>query len=146
MQPRKNARRICFFILLPCLLFAALVCLGGGQRATREAAARQADFVLLLEGIDEHYEACLHVGDRVIDRQSRRILGTVSAVESEGASAEVFSEKWGAMIEAPVPGRLNLFLTVHREEAKDKDPVRLGEVYYFRTYGYIGEGRVVSLL
>lgn len=141
MQIKKHVLRPLFFCAL-LFLIALAVFIKVPQRE-RGSARRAPDFVLLVEGIDEIYQPRLHIGDRIVDRQSRRILGTVSAIEAHAATSEIFSEKEGRLIEAPVPGRLNLLLTVSPAEEGE---TRIGQIYYFRTYDFLGEGRVVRLL
>ncbi len=117
-----------------------------------EAPAQEGRFVLLLEEVDAAFEPHLHVGDRVIDRQSRRILGDILDIRAETSRREIFSERAGAFVRASVPGKYDLRLTLSATQqdgailTASGETVRLGQIYYFRTYDFTGEGRVVELL
>jgi hypothetical protein len=117
-----------------------------------ESPPQQGHFVLLLEEVDAAFEPHLHVGDRVIDRQNRRILGDILNIRTETSRREIFSEKAGAFVRASVPGKYDLRLTLSATQKNGTvltasgETVRLGQVYYFRTYDFTGEGRVVELL
>ncbi len=121
-------------------------------RKKDEAPAAPGGFVLLLEEVDEALEPHLHVGDRVLDRQSRRILGDILQIDATASEKEVFSETRGALTRATVPGKYDLRLTLSGTQSNGSvlttggDTVRLGQIYYFRTYDFSGEGRVVALL
>lgn len=147
---RKRRYFIVLFLLALGLLAAALLPRTGAAKEQRGADGMR-DFVLLLSQVDEVYAPCLHVGDRIVDRQSRRILGSVQKIETRDAVTEIFSEAQGRLIEAAVPGRLDILLTVSpyteqqpRTAAKG-NAVRIGQIYYFRTYDYLGEGQVIAL-
>ncbi len=150
---RIYKKELLFFRVL--LIFSAAmlvvaVLLSRGEQA--EAPPAEGRFVLLLEEIDEALEPHLHVGDRVVDRQNRRILGDILMIDAKASEKEVFSETRGALVRATVPGKCDLRLTVSGIQGEDGiltvsgDTVRLGQVFYFRTYDFSGEGRVVALL
>ena len=109
-------------------------------------------FVLLVQEVDEALANHLHVGDRVIDRQSRKILGDVLEIQATESRREVFSEKKMALVTAIVPEKCDLRLTLKAKKEGNVlltaagETVRLGQAYHFRTYDFTGEGRVVELL
>lgn len=110
-----------------------------------------ADFVLELDEVDASLLSHLHTGDRVLDRRSRRILGDILDIQTAQSHAEVYSEARGMLIQAPIPGKLQIRLTL-RGSKKDGeiftvggDAVRLGQTYHLRTYDFSGSGRVVTL-
>lgn len=122
------------------------------SRSESDATPQEGSFVLLIEEVDEALKVHLHVGDRVIDRQNRKILGDVLEIQTEASRKEIFSEKANAFITASVPGKYDLRLTLRAEQkgngilTASGETVRLGQIYYFRTYDFTGEGRVVALL
>ncbi len=150
MKTKKRHTRSFFPLLLLLTLSLAAVALLPRHRET--AGEETHGFVLLLEGIDESYEPHLHVGDRMIDRRTRRILGDISAVASDPAMREIFSEAQGKITAAAVPGKRDVRLTVTAAgngthiTTEAGDVLRIGQVYHFRTYGFTGEGRVIALI
>lgn len=151
MRIYKN-ERILFFVFssVAVLLFALAVFLP--MRDEKEPESTEGRFVLLLTEVDEALQPRLHAGDRVVDRQNRRILGDISDIRSETSRREIFSERTGKLTLATVPGKYDLFLTLSAMQKNGAvftasgDPVRLGQIYYLRTYDFTGEGRVVELL
>lgn len=137
-------------LIFSAAMLVVAVLLSRGEKT--EAPPAEGGFVLLLEEIDEALEPHLHVGDRVVDRQNRRILGDILKIDAKASEREVFSETRGALVRATVPGKYDLRLTVSGTQSEEGvltvggDTVRLGQVYYFRTYDFSGEGRVVALL
>ena len=151
MQIHK--RKIGILFAIP-ILFAAILPIGlyAWRQSTRRTAPEgNAAFVLALDEVDEALLSHLHTGDRVVDRQSRRILGDIAEIRSSQSMREVYSEAHGALVQAPVPERLQILLTLRATErdgtvlTENGDTVRLGQTYYFRTYDFSGEGRVVAL-
>ena len=143
----RKAERHALLLLAAVLVAAALIF--AVSKAGEDGTGQPQSFVLLLEGIGEEYVPCLHVGDRIVDRQNRRILGDIERIEATPAKAEVYSEKEEKLIEADVPGKCDvlLFVSALQGDGKEdrKNTVRIGEKYYFRTYGFVGEGQVVDL-
>ena len=151
MRIYKNEIRI--FRLLSVLLVAVL---SAATLLPKQAAQRSAEapggFVLRLSEVEEAFLSHLHVGDRVVDRQSRCILGDILEIRTEESYREIFSEAGGALVSARVPERFDLLLTLSakREDGTliTEDGIRpkIGQIYYFRTYDFIGTGRVVELI
>ncbi len=153
---KKIKKRFLPLFLVTALLFIAAAALIADLPARREARGWEDDdahaFVLLLEGVEQIYEPQLHIGDRIIDRRSRRILGDILAVESAPAVREIFSEARGGLTDAALPQKKDIRLTVTakadgaRTVTEAGEVLRIGAVYHFRTYGFTGEGRVIALL
>lgn len=148
----RSYKRISPLLLLslPLILLAALLVF---RYLPRDAQTESAGgFELLIERVDGAIVPQLRVGDRLLDRQSRRVLGDIKALDEAPCTEEVFSEARGALVLQSVPGYRSLRLTVAALErdgavfTPEGDAVRLGQVYYFRTHGFSGEGRVVALL
>lgn len=151
MRIYKNERILVFiFSSVAVLLFALAIFLP--MRGEKEPEIAVGQFVLLLSEVDEALQPRLHMGDRVIDRQNRRVIGDISNIRSETSRREIFSEQTGKLTLATVPGKYDLFLTLTAEQKNGAvftvsgEPVRLGQIYYLRTYDFTGEGRVVELL
>ena len=151
MQIRKRKNGL--LLWLP-ILFAAVLLFGlYAKRQSTKAPIPEgnATFVLALDEVDAALLSHLHTGDRVVDRQSRRILGDITEIRSSQSMREVYSEAHGALVESPVPDRLKILLTLRAAKrdgavlTESGDTVRLGQTYYFRTYDFSGEGRVVAL-
>ena len=146
----KNVLRPLALLLIPILILSAVLFKKTGQKEDR-IAEQNAAFVLAIEEMDSDLLLHLHVGDRVVDRKNRRILGDITEIRSSQSTAEVYSEAHGRLVEAAVPGKLRVLLTLRGEAQGSEiltasgDPVRLGQTYYFRTYDFSGEGRVVTL-
>ena len=147
---KKEKGLFCFLTFASVLLLSLAVLLPAKNE--QAAAVSKGQYVLLLEEVDEALQPHLHVGDRVIDRRSRKILGDVLEIRAEISHREIFSERDNAFVAATVPGKYDLRLTLSAEKRGDSlttasgEAVRLGQVYYFRTYDFTGEGRVVELL
>ena len=151
MRIYKNEIRV--FRLLSVLSVALLSAV---TLLPRPAAKRSAEggggFVLQLSEVEEELLLRLHVGDRVIDRQNRSILGDILEIRAEESYREIFSEADGALVSARVPERFDLLLTIsaEREDGRlftaDGIQPKIGQIYYFRTYDFIGAGRVVALI
>ena len=151
MRIYKNEIRI--FRLLSVLLVLVLASATLlPKRAVPRAAEGSGGFVLRLSEVEEALLPHLHVGDRVIDRQSRCILGDILEIRTEASYREIFSEADGALVSARVPERSDLLLTLSakREDGTlftaDGIQPKIGQIYYFRTYDFIGTGRVVALI
>ena len=151
MRIYKNEIRL--FRLLSLLLVTVLsaVTLLPKQAAQR-SAEESGSFVLRLCEVEAALLPHLHIGDRVIDRQNRCILGDILEIRTEESHREIFSETDGAWVSARVPERFDLHLTLsaRREDGRlfteDGIQPKIGQVYYFRTYDFIGTGRVVELI
>ena len=121
------------------------------KKSESRAVSEEGRFVLLLQEVDAALEPHLHIGDRVIDRQNRRILGDILEIRAEASLRVVFSETRGEFVITTVPGKYDLHLTLSAEQrdgaivSMGGESVRLGQTYYFRTYDFTGEGRVVAL-
>lgn len=137
-------------LALGIVVFVSLFLLFPKREASRPT--QEGRFVLLLTEVDGMLTPHLHVGDRVIDRQSRRILGDILDIEISESQKEIFSNAHGNFVTATVPEKYDLRLTLSAERTSGTllsmggDTVRLGQQYYFRTYDFTGEGRVVALL
>ena len=139
--------------MIPLLLIIA-ACLVLFFRKNAESApipGSDATFVLELDEVDATLLSHLHTGDRVLDRRSRRILGDILDIQTEQRHAEVYSEARGILIQAPIPGKLQIRLTLRGSKRDGEifttggDQVRLGQTYHLRTYDFSGSGRVVTL-
>ena len=151
MRIYKNEIRL--FRLLSVVLVAVLSAVTLLPKpAEKRSAEGSSGFVLRLSEVEEELLSHLHVGDRVIDRQSRSILGDILEIRTEESYREIFSETEGALVSARVPERFDLLLTLNakREDGRlftaDGIQPKIGQIYYFRTYDFIGEGRVVALI
>ena len=146
---RKEIRifRCLLLLCIPVLILAVVL----PKREKSEVTPEDGSFVLLLSEVDEFFEPHLHVGDRVVDRQSRSILGDILEIRAEESFREVFSETEGALVSSRVPGRCDIFLTVSAKKENGicrtagGDTLLLGQTYHFRTYDFTGTGRVVAL-
>ena len=147
---KKKSISLCLLLMAltaGLALFLFLPSQAKGNKAYEEGA-----FVLLLSEVDAQLPTCLHVGDRVIDRQRRCIIGDISEIRTEESRREIYSEAKGALVWASVPNRRDVFLTLRAERkggvllAQDGTPIRLGQTYHFCTYDFTGTGRVVSLI
>lgn len=122
------------------------------SQAKREEEGSDGGFVLLLSEVEEVLQPHLHVGDRVIDRQSRSILGDITDIRTEPSLREIFSEEKKALVLAAVPERCDILLTLGASRrdgmvfTADGAPIRLGQTYHFCTYDFTGTGRVVELI
>ncbi len=141
------------FLVIPLLLIAAasLALFLGRSAESTPAPEASADFVLELDEVDTSLLSHLHPGDRVVDRRSRRILGDILDIQAEQSHTEIYSEARSALVEAPIPGKLQVRLTLRGTEKGGEifsvggDAVKLGQTYYLRTYDFSGNGRVVAL-
>lgn len=151
MLTSKRRSKQTIFAALLLLTVAALAILLRSLTSEAPADTRDGHFVIELSEIDEALLAHLHVGDRVVDRRSRHILGDIRDIRAEESVTEVYSERKGALVEAAVPGKLRVYLTLGAKESGGEvfseggDAVRLGQTLHFRTYGFSGSGRVVAL-
>ena len=149
MRSHKRILPLLLLSLPPLLLCALLVFRYLPKDTPQENAGH---FALLIERVDGAIVPQLRVGDRLLDRQSRHVLGDIEALDEAPCTEEVFSEARGALVLQSVPGYRSLRLTIAALErdgavfTPDGDAVRLGQIYYFRTHGFSGEGRVVALL
>ena len=152
MQTYKRTTPRFFIIFL--LLFFVFAAAFFAKTHIKKAPASEtsAFFVLEIREIDAALLSHLHEGDRVVDRKNRRILGDITEIRSSQSTAEVYSEVHGRLVEAPIPDKLRVLLTLQGTArdgeilTKSGDTVRLGQTYYFRTYDFIGAGRVVALI
>ena len=150
IRQRKHALYLVLSLLAAAALFAAFYVKRGNEGIS--ADEKEAAFVLAIDEADAALLSHLHEGDRVVDRQSRRILGDIIEIRSSKSVSEIYSEARGALVEAPVPDRLKILLTIKAAEHDGRvltqggDTVRLGQTYHFRTYDFSGEGRVVAFL
>ena len=147
---RKEIRifRCLLLLCIPALILAVVL----PKREQPEQTPADGGFVLLLSEVDEVFKPHLHVGDRIVDRQSRSILGDILEIRTEESRREVFSETAGTLVFSRVPGRYDIFLTVSAKKENgiyrtmEGDTLLLGQTYHFRTYDFTGTGRVVALL
>jgi hypothetical protein len=151
MQIYRKEIQIFRYLLLLCIpLLILAVILPKGEKAQTET--EDGTFILLLSEVDEAFRPNLHIGDRVVDRQNRSILGDILEIRTEESQREVFSETTGTLIFSRVPERCDIFLTVSAKkengvcQTMGGDPLLLGQTYHFRTYDFTGTGRVVALL
>lgn len=151
MQIYRKEIRVFRYLLLLCIP-ALVLAVWLPKSAKEESTAEDGGFVLLLSEVDEAFASHLHVGDRVVDRQSRSILGDILEIRTEESRREVFSETEGVLVFSRVPGRCDIFLTVSAKKENGAcrtaggDALLLGQTYHFRTYDFTGTGRVVALL
>ncbi len=150
MQIYKKELRLFRWLLLLCVPMLALSILL--PKRAEDKNEEEGRYVLCLSEVDEALQPHLHVGDRVVDRQKRCILGDILEIRAEESRREVFSETAGALVSSPVPGRYDIFLTVSAQKkdgicrTASGDVLLLGQTYHFRTYDFTGTGRVVALL
>ncbi len=148
-RKRKHGLYLALVLLLSVLLFA--ISYAKKERENIPSDGKTAAFVLAIDEADAALLSHLHEGDRVVDRQSRRILGDIIEIRSSESVSEIYSEARGALVEAPVPERLKILLKIRAVaqsgeiRTQSGDTVRLGQTYHFRTYDFSGEGRVVAL-
>ena len=147
---KKEGHLFRLFSLILVLGLSLAVLLPAG--AKNEGENEDGRFVLLLSETEEVLVPHLHVGDRVIDRQSRSILGDILDIQVKESRREIFSAADGALVSARVPERCDVFLTLHARKtrgmlfAADETSIRLGQTYHFCTYDFTGTGRVVELI
>ena len=151
MQIYKKEIRIFRCLLLLCIPALVLAILLPGKE-NQVSAAEDGGFVLPLSEVDEILAPHLRVGDRVVDRQNRCILGDILEIRTEESKREVFSETEGVLFLSRVPGRCDIFLTVSAKKengicrtAGGETPL-LGQTFHFCTYDFTGTGRVVEFL
>jgi hypothetical protein len=147
---KKDERLFRLFSLLLVLCLSAAVLLP--SEAKNEARQGEGFFVLQICEAEEALVPCLHVGDRMIDRQSRSILGDISEIRTEESRREVFSAAKGRLVSARVPERCDIFLKIGAEKKNGAlftmggAAIRIGDTLHFRTCNFTGTGRVVELI
>ncbi|NLJ34458.1 MAG: DUF4330 domain-containing protein [Firmicutes bacterium] len=113
--------------------------------------AKTVQVLLLVEGVRQPTVDAIFVGDRVREKNSNDYFGTITAVEVEAATEMVASSE-GKLVEAQVPGRYNLFLTLESPAEVTEEyikisgqQVRIGLTPTIRTQIYQVETVVFAL-
>ncbi len=108
-----SGRRWDFLILIFVLGIAALGAFGVRTLLYgKKEDTPPAHIVIHIEGVDESLAAGVHVGERVIDRTNRRLLGTVSEVRRTPTVTEIAPTKGSEAASVEMAGLVDLDLTL----------------------------------
>ncbi len=108
-----------FILLILALIFLLFF---PGQT---DAPETPVTYRLRLAGLTPEEQTRLHPGDRLLDRETHRMLGTVTAVEPLPASTLPLSEAVG-----DIPGQADVYLTVTAKADRAGHPVVAGRELY----------------
>ena len=98
-------------------------------------------------------EELVQPGQSITDSARNNALGTVVEVQCEPGTYFTLSEREHAWINAPVPDRINVNMTVEASATGDDSQLlingsyalRVGDKIYVRGPGYIGRGDVIAI-
>ena len=74
-------------------------------------------YVVEIKEIDERYAGMVKVGQQIEDAVKHGALGTVAGVEVQTTLVPKYDETTGKEVYSPVPGKINLYITVTAEAA-----------------------------
>ena len=113
-------------------------------------------YTLTLSDVDQAYADAIKQGDEIYDVDSGKLLGKVTAAPTVKPHTEmaVQSSENGAgiAVETPVPGRVDITLTVRAEAdyrqgkgySVNSRPIRVGATYSVRFPNFLGSARCIS--
>lgn len=159
-QDKKFRLRLNFFdsiiLLLALLAGAFLVWRTVAPHQTEQVAipqTQQVRYTIRLTRALPILEELVQPGQAITDSARNNPLGTVVEVQCEPGTYFTLSEREHAWIYAPVPGRINVTMTVEANATGDDSQLlingsyalRVGEKIYVRGPGYIGSGDVIAI-
>lgn len=112
--------------------------------STGERTGGGAAFILTVSDLEDGAWEHLHAGDRLIDRKSRSILGTVASVTAAAQTYPIYNEKRGTLEEAIDPTRTRIEIAVVPSDASRE--IGIGEQISFRSFDFQGAGEVTRIL
>lgn len=158
-QTPKFRLRLNFFDSIVLLL----ALLAGAFLLWRAVAPHQAENVAIPQTQQVRYtirltralpilEELVQPGQSITDSARNNALGTVVEVQCEPGTYFTLSEREHAWINAPVPDRINVNMTVEASATGDDSQLlingsyalRVGDKIYVRGPGYIGSGDVIA--
>ena len=159
-QTPKFRLRLNFFDSIVLLL----ALLAGAFLLWRAVAPHQAENVAIPQTQQVRYtirltralpilEELVQPGQSITDSARNNALGTVVEVQCEPGTYFTLSEREHAWINAPVPDRINVNMTVEASATGDDSQLlingsyalRVGDKIYVRGPGYIGSGDVIVI-
>ena len=159
-QTPKFRLRLNFFDSIVLLL----ALLAGAFLLWRAVAPHQAENVAIPQTQQVRYtirltralpilEELVQPGQSITDSARNNALGTVVEVQCEPGTYFTLSEREHAWINAPVPDRINVNMTVEASATGDDSQLlingsyalRVGDKIYVRGPGYIGRGYVIAI-
>ena len=159
-QTPKFRLRLNFFDSIVLLL----ALLAGAFLLWRAVAPHQAENVVIPQTQQVRYtirltralpilEELVQPGQSITDSARNNALGTVVEVQCEPGTYFTLSEREHAWINAPVPDRINVNMTVEASATGDDSQLlingsyalRVGDKFFVRGHGYIGSGDVIAI-
>ena len=159
-QTPKFRLRLNFFDSIVLLL----ALLAGAFLLWRAVAPHQAENVVIPQTQQVRYtirltralpilEELVQPGQSITDSARNNALGTVVEVQCEPGTYFTLSEREHAWINAPVPDRINVNMTVEASATGDDSQLlingsyalRVGDKIYVRGPGYIGSGDGIAI-
>ena len=159
-QTPKFRLRLNFFDSIVLLL----ALLAGAFLLWRAVAPHQAENVAIPQTQQVRYtirltralpilEELVQPGQSITDSARNNALGTVVEVQCEPGTYFTLSEREHAWINAPVPDRINVNMTVEASATGDDSQLlingsyalRVGDKIYVRGPGYSGSGDVIAI-
>ncbi len=112
-----------------------------------------AEYVIESIEIREEFASLIKVGDKITDTSKQRALGEVISVEYVPSTRTTVNTETGEQMEASVPERLDVYITVRSDDVILDGNYKIGGSYdlfvgtYFsyRTPGFAGTGNCVSM-